>query len=179
MRDYYWIFHVLIALAILGRLVLSYIQHFQAMKTQKEAKQAAEKAKVEAEKAQNIAAYLQHQAKTRQASAPPPAPKAPESTIPPHINGKVVAFHYDDIVFRPSAGSENNIQKNKPLYFAEHKGTMYLLQNNQLVGSLVENAVTGKIRSWLKSGDLVLSFVTAFPSSLSSAKISVYFYRNI
>lgn len=179
MRDYYWIFHVLIALAILGRLVLSYIQHFQAMKTQKEAKQAAERAKEEAEKAKNIAAYMQAQAKARQPAAPPPAPKAPENTIPPRIDGKVVAFHYDDIVFRPSVASENLIQKNKPLYFAEHNGSMYLLQQNQLVGSLAENSVTQKIRSWLKNGDLVLSFVTAFPSNISSAKISVYFYRNL
>lgn len=172
MRDYYWIFHVLIAVAILGRLVLSYIQHFQARKTQKEAKEKAEKA-------QNIEAYLQHKAKERQASAPSPAPKAPENTIPPQISGKVVAFHYDDIVFRPSVGAENHIQKNKPLYFSDHNGTMYLLQQNQLVGSLAENAVTGKIRDWLKSGDLALSFVTALPSNLSSAKISVYFYRNL
>ena len=188
MNEYLWIGHIIILLLIGGRLVLSYIQHFQARKDRKEAQQAAERAqaaaaqaRINAEKARALAekAKQARAAQPAAQAAPPPPKKAPEKKFPPQVGGKVLAYHYDDIMFQPAMGAENNLQRKEPLQLSEHSGTVYLLQQNQLIGNLYENQVADMVRDWIKRGDLVLAYVTALPTSHSAAKVSVYFYRNI
>lgn len=119
---------------------------------------------------------------------PPPAPPAPpkpeeaaeepEISIPEAVEGKKLAYHYDDVSIIPAMGAAGIVQATVPLTFSEHQGTVYVLQRDRLIGNLKENRIAGMVRDWKKNGDPVLSYISRFSSDNTSAEIAIFFYRD-
>lgn len=118
------------------------------------------------------------------APAPPAPPKQeeaaeePEISIPEAVEGKKLAYHYDDVSIIPVIGAAGIVQATVPLTFSEHQGTVYVLQRDRLIGNLKENRIAGMVRDWKKNGDPVLSYISRFSSDNTSAEIAIFFYRD-
>ena len=122
------------------------------------------------------------------ASSPPPAPPAspkkeepaedPEVSVPDKVNGKKLAYHYDDVSIVPAMGAAGIVQATIPLTFSEHNGTVYILQQNRLIGNLKETKIADMVRDWQKNGDPIVSYISRFSSDNTSAEIAIFFYRD-
>ncbi len=119
---------------------------------------------------------------------PPPAPPAPpqkeepsedaEVSIPDKVNGKKLAYHYDDVSIVPAMGAAGIVQATVPLTFSEHQGTVYILQRDRLIGNLKETKIADMVRDWQKNGDPIVSYISRFSSDNTSAEIAIFFYRD-
>ena len=122
------------------------------------------------------------------ASSPPPAPPSPpkkeepaedpEVSVPDIVNGKKLAYHYDDVSIVPAMGAAGMVQATVPLTFSEHSGTVYILQQNRLIGNLKETKIADMVRDGQKNGDPIVSYISRFSSDNTSAEITIFFYRD-
>lgn len=133
-------------------------------------------------------ASQQPQRPSQPVSPPPPTPPAPpqkeepaeepEISIPDKKDGKKLAYHYDDVSIVPAMGAAGIVQATVPLTFSEHNGTVYILQQNRLIGNLKETKIADMVRDWQKNGDPIVSYISRFSSDNTSAEIAIFFYRD-
>lgn len=112
------------------------------------------------------------------APAPAPEPATPEISVPEKVDGKALAYHYEDVDIIPVIGGVDLVKVGEQLTISDENGSIRLLQRGALVGTMNESKITEMVRDWKRRGDPILAYISKYTADSTSAQAAIFFYRD-
>lgn len=106
-------------------------------------------------------------------------PVEKEVTIPDTVDGKPMAYHYNDVKVNSLGVPESKIIVEKPLDFNIDNDHVEVIQNETKLGILPENRLAGMVRDWIQHNDPYLAYIASYNEDADSFEIFLAFYTDI
>ena len=107
------------------------------------------------------------------------APKEePRISIPYEIDGKQLAYKYEDVQLTTTGIHSSKIKPAEKLTLKENGDKIEAYQGDLLLGTLPQNRLSDMVRDWNKAGDPYLAYIASYSDSGDKAQIYLAFYNN-
>lgn len=103
----------------------------------------------------------------------------PEISIPERIDGKSLAYQYHDVEIIPHPNGADRVNPAEKLSFYISDNGVSIYQGNRPIGEMRKNKLADMVADWQKRGDPFVAYISEYAGDSSSAKISIFFYRDM
>ena len=99
-------------------------------------------------------------------------------SIPPEINGKQIAYKYDDVQLISAGVHSSKINPSVKLTLKENNNKVEVYQGDLFLGTLPENRLSGMVHDWNIKGDPYLAYISYYSDAGEKVEIYLVFYNN-
>ena len=110
------------------------------------------------------------------------ANRAPDNdvaiTIPREIDGKQIAYKYDDVQLKAAGVPASQINPSMELTLKENGEKIEAYQGSLFLGTLPENRLSGMVKDWNEDGNPYLAYIAHYSDAGDNVQIYLVFYNN-